>query len=162
MKEKRFALFLITSVLLFTLCLGGCARKITACPFSDLRWDATEEELIEVQSLDTTESLYGGNSYTGYRDYLGNSGVIKYHFNTDQELAAISWSFEGEPEEVDAVFTQLVQATNKYLGRNTGVDTTGVNNFGRVWETEDIKAVVAVVTSSDYNAVQILYTVNGR
>ena len=159
MRNKLLVLGLTTSVILgsFTAC-GKDSSVVSDCPFSSLSWDATVEDMtdLEGQDYETYDSIYQGITYTYPKEYLGQKGMIKYMYDDKEQLCNISWSYTGSAEdEVMGIYSSVCdQAKDKYGEGNTD---DGIGNYCQMWvETNETIMANAVITD-DTKVMQIAY-----
>ena len=130
----------------------------TGCPFSDLTWASTTDDMIAAEGDDheSYDSIYKGMTYTYPKTYLENEGIIKYMFDGDGKLCNISWSYAGETaDDVLKVYRVVCDDTEKLHGE--GTDDNGVGNYCRMWKREEGTIMVNAVITNDSTVMQIAY-----
>ena len=140
--------------------LAGCSGRGSAIgsPFTELGWEATEEEMksIEGEPAETYASIYKGTTYTYPRQYLGRDGVIKYMYDDTGRLCNVSWSYTGDSaDNVTQVYRAVCDDTEKLFG--SGQDDDGVGNYCRMWLTDSGTVMANAVITKDVTVMQIAY-----
>ena len=146
----------VISLLLICGC-GKSASKIN-CPFTDMSWEATPDDMIALEGneYDTYDSIYKGLTYTYPKDYLGNAGMIKYMYDGSGKLCNVSWSYTGEDEEsVMNVYNAVVEEMKKLHGESKNDD--GVGNYCEMWVSDGGTVMANAVVTNDAKVMQIAY-----
>lgn len=156
--KRFFALFLC---LLTMIALSSCGKKeeVLDCPFTELGWDATAEDVVakEGEDFSTYDSIYGGLCYTYPKKYEGRAGTVKYMFDDQDRLVNIAWTYSAEtPEELAAVYDEINLATAETYG-DSGSSADGVGNYGNVWHLEGGDIIITTMSTSEMSVLQYAY-----
>ena len=146
--------------LITAVALSGCSqqRSDIGCPFSELSWDASYEEMVslEGEQYETYDSIYKGTTYTYPKEYLGNPGMIKYMYDDTGKLCNVSWSYTGDDtDEVLTVYRAVCDDTVNTRGLSTSDD--GVGNYCEIWASENGTVMANAVITNDTKVMQIAY-----
>lgn len=140
--------------------ISGCAAEAAPinCPYTKLSWEATADDMIalEGEAYETYDSIYKGITYTYPKEYLGNTGMIKYMYDDAGRLCNVSWSYTGEDEdEVMAVYKSVVEDMTKLHGESINDD--GVGNYCESWVSDGGTVMANAVITNDTKVMQIAY-----
>lgn len=157
-KKNFVSALAITGTLL--LSLAGCGKKPPVdCPYSDLGWETTEEQLFEAEGDCTSsyDSTYGGTTYTYASTYKDRDGVIKYMYNEEGVLMNIAFAYSASTdEELKEFYDELHEELEDMYGES-GYDTDASTNYGDVWELEEGHIILSVMITDSNKALQIAY-----
>ena len=154
----------IPAALFFTIItiavFAGCSssKKGINCPFTELSWESTADEMItaEGDKYDTYDSIYKGLTYTYPKEYLGNTGMIKYMYDDSGKLCNVSWSYTGDGEdEVMDIYRAVVEDMNRLHGESKNDD--GVGNYCEMWISNGGTVMANAVITNDTKVMQIAY-----
>lgn len=151
-------MIIMATVLSFPGMGCGKSQNATNCPFSELGWDSTTEDMIslEGEGYDTYDSIYKGITYTYPRNYLDFPGMVKYMYDDNEILCNISWSYTGgSAEDISKTYDAVCSDMEKSFGK--GNDDDGVGNRSRIWVTDSGTIMVSSVTTNDTNVMQIAF-----
>ena len=170
--EKTHTFFLASRCLLafaFTLLLTGllsaCGeKKAIDCPFTDLGWETTIDELLDAEGecAEPYASTYGGLVYTYPVSYMGYNGTIKYMYDENDVLMSVAFAYGSEQdaeikaEELKDFYNKLVENIEKDYGKSD-YDTDKPTNYGKVWELEEGHIIISVMLTDSNKALQIAY-----
>ena len=152
------ALSLSFVILLFVLTGCSSGGKDIGCPFTELSWDASYEDMIglEGEEYETYDSIYKGLTYTYPKEYLGKPGMIKYMYDADGKLCNVSWAYTGnDAEEVLTVYRAVCDDTVERHGQSTSDD--GIGNYCEMWVSEGGTVMANAVITNDTTVMQIAY-----
>ena len=140
--------------------LSGCSkgRSHIGCPFSELSWDDSYDEMIKLEGeqYETYDSIYKGTTYTYPKEYLGNTGMIKYMYDDAGKLCNVSWSYTGDDaDEVLTVYRAVCDDTVNTHGPSTSDD--GIGNYCEIWASESGTVMANAVITNDTKVMQIAY-----
>ena len=140
--------------------LSGCGKDKASinCPFTELVWESTMEDMTgsEGDIYDSYPSIYNGVTYTYPKKYLDYDGIIKYMYDGSGKLCNVSWSYEGEnAEKLTEVYEAVCDHTESLFG--TGEDDDGVGNYCKIWVTEAGTVMANAVITNDTTVMQIAY-----
>lgn len=155
----RTAALFLTLTLLFTGLLSGCGKKTIQCPFTDLGWDATTEELFEKEGPceEPYNSTYGGLVYTYPSSYMGYDGTIKYMFDENNILMNVAFAYSSEePGNIKEFYDRLSSGIEEEYGKSS-YDTDTPTNYGKVWELNEGHIILSVLLTDSNKALQIAY-----
>ena len=162
--ERLYRIFSIFPALILTASLlYGCGSRQNAalpdCPFSDLTWSSSVEDMEKTEGTDheTYDSVYGGTTYTYAKEYKNVSGTVKYMFNGDGKLASIAWAYGSDSaDELRQLYTSIhadVVASHGESGYNTDKET----NYGDVWYLDGGNIVLSTMLTDSQKALQFAY-----
>ena len=162
---NRFALLLSVSLILVITCVlyAGCAGKddqeSLGCPFTELGWDATVDDMTTLEGSDyaTYDSVYDGTTYTYSKSYLDTDGTIKYMFDDKDKLMCVAWNAGIDSENtLKSLYTKIHDQIVEKHGKS-GHDAENATNYGDVWYLDSGDIVLSAVTTSDPMGLQYSY-----
>lgn len=156
---KKLASLLLITLVSATSLIGCSFKKMESCPFTTATWDYSVEQVeeLEGESIETYASIYGGDTYTFSKEYLGKDGVIKYMFNEDNELACIAWTYTSDSmSELDEVYGTMISDLEDTYG-DPEYDDSQVGSAGDVWRLKDGSIIASYMATADLSAVQVGY-----
>lgn len=157
---RRGAALLSALALLSAGLLSGCGKpKAVDCPFTELGWETTAEELFEAEGVcdEPYKSTYGGIVYTYPSAYMGYDGTIKYMFDENNVLMSVAFAYGSEDaEELKAFYDKLVSDIEKEHGKSSH-STDESTNYGKVWELKEGHIILSVMVTESNKALQIAY-----
>ena len=151
--------------LLLTGLLSACGeKKAIDCPFTNLGWETTIDELFEAEGEcdEPYASTYGGLVYTYPASYMGYDGTIKYMYDENDVLMSVAFAYgseqnaELEAEELKEFYDKLVSDIEKDHGKSD-YDTDKPTNYGKVWELKEGHIILSVMLTESNQALQIAY-----
>lgn len=158
--KKIISIFLVF-VILFSLCACGQAYKgaVHNVPFSAADWSWTQEQVksAEGDPDEVYASIYGGDTYSYYREYLGRQGTLKYMFTDDGKLASIAWAYvDGDKSIIDDLYSQI---RNDEISRNgkSSANTDGNSTNGNTWYLNDCDILVYTIYLGEGSGLQYSY-----
>lgn len=161
MKPKSF--FTISICIIFLFSAVACGAKDNApkpvCPFSELTWSATFDELIscEGNNFSTYDSVYGGTCYTYSKEYDGRQGTIKYMFDSEERLMCIAWAYGcSNEDELLSLYDSISDSVNELYGES-GYAADHPGNYGNVWYLETGDIVLTTMITAENKALQYAY-----
>lgn len=159
----HFRLYTLTLLLLFfalTLCsCGANESEITDCPFSPISWDTTMEKLISAEGEcdETYTSIYGGDTLTYGKDYLGRSGTLKYMFSENGKLASIAWAYVTEDsEDLLALYKEIDKFETAKNGKSQ-FSPGNSTSYGDVWYLKDRDILISTIFGENSCGLQYAY-----
>lgn len=159
-KFYRTAALLSALILLFAGLLSGCGKtKAVDCPFTDLDWETTTEELFEAKGdcEDSYKSTYGGVTYTYPSTYMDYQGTIKYMYDENNVLMSVAFAYDSaDADELKTFYDKLVSDIEKEHGKSS-YDTDKATNYGKVWELKEGHIIVSVMLTNSNKALQAAY-----
>lgn len=153
--RKSYILLSLLLVCLFLLC-GCTSKKRVECPFTEITWENTPEEVQELEGelLDSYTSIYYGTTYTFPKEYKGMSGTVKYMFDDNDKLMSIAWLYIPESkEDLESVYTTLREETNQLYGES-GFNSDMGTARSDVWYLEDGNILIGVMSTGVNEAIQ--------
>lgn len=153
------AALLLTLILLFTGLLSGCSKKAVKCPFTDLGWETTTEELFKAEGIceEPYNSTYGGLVYSYPSSYMDRDGIIKYMFDENNILMSVAFTYSSEEtEKIKEFYEKLASDTEREHGKSS-YDTEHSTNYGKVWELKEGHIILSVMLTDSNKALQIAY-----
>lgn len=159
--NKKAILSYLAYPLLLCLLLSGCNKNITPidCPFTDLGWETTEEELFAAQgeSASSYASTYGGTTYTYQGSYYSKEGTLKYMYDDKGTLMSVAWAYSA-PDEASllALYNEIHSDLEKTHGKS-GYNTENATNYGDVWKLKEGHIILSVMLTNTNKALQIAY-----
>jgi hypothetical protein len=147
-------------ILLTLVLLSGCGEKeAIQCPFTELGWDTTIEELVADQGEceEPYDSTYGGQVYSYPASYMGYDGTIKYMYDEDDVLMSVAFAYGSEDsDELKTFYDALVSSIEEEYGESS-YNTDKSTNYGKVWELKEGHIILSVMLTSSNKALQIAY-----
>lgn len=155
---KSFCLILI--MLLSISCFGGCAKKEVTCPFTEITWEDSFEEIkaLEGEDYEDGESLYYGACYNYPKEYKGVEGTIQYMFDEEDKLACMAWLYVADSsEEIEKLYQTLHDEMVDTYGEG-GLDSQFDSQInGDVWYLDGGNIIIIVSTVENYKALQFSF-----
>lgn len=156
---KKTALLALTSSLLFSL--WGCSEKEPIdCPYSDLGWETTEDELFAAEGdyVSSYDSTYGGLTYTYEGSYKDRDGVLKYMYDEEGVLMSIAFTYSStSDEDLQEFYDELHSELVDTYGESGNKDTSNSTNYGDVWRMDEGHIILSVMITDSNKALQIAY-----
>lgn len=165
MKFKRSFFSILMVLLLTSLTLAGCAKTkeeekppAMDCPFSELTWDSTYDNMIELEGEPTENhpSVYNGTTYSYPMNYMDLDGTVKYMFDENNELMCIAWACAGDKDNLQESYDTIKKDLVDTFGES-GYNTSNATNYGDVWYLDDGHIILSVVTTDQQKALQYSY-----
>lgn len=159
-RSHKITALLLGLTLLFSGLLSGCGKaEAIHCPFTDLGWETTTEELFEAEGPcdEPYKSTYGGVVYSYPATYMGYEGTIKYMYDENTILMSVAFAYGSEDaEELKTFYDKLVSDIEEEHGKST-YDTNETTNYGNVWELKEGHIILSVMLTNSNKALQIAY-----
>lgn len=163
MKNKDFSKK-TTNVLISTFLAGillcGCGdTEAIDCPYTDLGWDTTEEELFkqEGEYLTSYKSTYGGTTYTYEGSYMDKKGTIKYMYDEDGVLMNVAWAYSSnDADELKKLYNKIHENLVDQYGES-GYQASATTNYGDTWDMDEGNILLSVMNTTNNKALQIAY-----
>lgn len=160
---KIFTAVLLVAVAVFAV-LAAAIRKEPAatpivCPFTELGWNTTEQELFAAEGDYTSsyDSTYGGLTYTYNKSYLGRDGVVKYMFDEAGVLMSIAWTCSpADTEELSDLYQEISAGVQELYGESE-YRTENPTNYGDVWRSEEGNVILSAMTLESNTVLQVAY-----
>ena len=162
MRKYRFitmAICLSLMVIISVSCKSQQNVPALHCPFSDLTWDSTVANMVDLEGETNTtyKSVYGGLCYTYPKAYQNKSGTIKYMFDDKNHLMCIAWAYASDSEdELYTLYDTINQSVNDTYGESN-YNTDKETNYGNVWYLEDGHITLSTMITSTNKALQYAY-----
>lgn len=160
MKKSTARIGFIALLAVLSMLLNACGKTAElSCPFTAASWDWTKEDVIasEGEVQETLVSVYGGETYTYAKEYLGYPGTVKYMFSDKGKLASVAWAFiSSEPEEIKSVFTQIDEAETAKNGKSQ-FSSENSTSYGNVWYMKSHDVVVSTIFGAESGGLQYAY-----
>ncbi|MDO5444831.1 MAG: hypothetical protein Q4F31_04330 [Eubacteriales bacterium] len=150
--------FILFFALLFSAC-GVQRSEETGCPFSSVLWDTDAEKLISIEgeSDEIYASVYGGDTLTYSKDYLGHSGTLKYMFSEDGRLASIAWAYVTEDaKDLVALYKEIDEFEISKNGKSQ-FSPENSTSYGDVWYLKDRDVLISTIFGTDSCGLQYAY-----
>ena len=164
-KTTKITSLVLVLTLFLTMFLSACGeKKAIDCPFTDLGWETTIDELFEAEGEceEPYASVYGGLVYTYPASYMGYDGTIKYMYDENDVLMSVAFAYgseqnaELEVAELKEFYDKLVENIEKDHGKSD-YDTDKPTNYGKVWELKEGHIILSVMLTESNKALQIAY-----
>lgn len=157
MKNHKIILILLAFTV---MTISGCSRGKASinCPFTELTWDCTTDDMMTAEGMeyDTYDSIYNGTTYTYEKEYLGNTGMVKYMYDDKGSLCNVSWSYTGDDaDDVMSVYRAVCDEMNRLHG--DGKNDDGIGNFCEMWISDGGTVMANAVVTDDTKVMQIAY-----
>lgn len=157
--KRLFSVFF--SVLLAGM-LFSCGKKddnALDCPFTELDWDSTAEDVIAKEGEDHSsyDSIYGGLCYTYPKEYNSRAGTVKYMFDGEDRLVCVAWAYSAaSDDDLAAVYDEINDSVAASCG-DSGSGADGVGNYGNVWHLAGGDIVLTTMATSEMSVLQYAY-----
>ncbi len=159
-KTKRSTRLLLCLTALAAVLLCGCGgTQAIDCPFTDLDWETTPEELFKAEGEceEPYASTYGGQVYAYPASYMGYDGAIKYMYDGEDALMSVAFAYGSEDaDELKEFYDKLVSGIENEYGKSS-YDTDKSTNYGKVWELTEGHIILSVMHTDSNKALQIAY-----
>ena len=160
MKQLRKVVCLALILVMSASCLFGCGKKEVICPFTEIKWDNSAEDIfaLEGEDYEEGESLYYGDSYIYSKEYKGFDGTVQYMFDEKGKLASMVWLYSSE--DGDEIFDLYKEITNELTNEygEGGLDSAFASQVGgNVWYLEGGNIILMASLVEDYKAVQFSF-----
>lgn len=152
---KSITSFLLLTTLFFSL-LACSSQKQVICPFTEITWESSLEEVqtLEGELLESYYSSFNGTTYVYEKEYLGLKGTIKYMFDDNGNIKSMAWLYLPESdEELEEVYADLCNQTNKLYGKS-GFNSDMSTAKGEVWYLEGGNILIGVMSTGINEAIQ--------
>lgn len=160
MKQLRKVLCLAFILVMSTSCLFGCGGKEVVCPFTEIKWENTVEDIfaLEGENYEEGESLYYGDSYVYPKEYKGYNGTIQYMFDEKDKLACMVWLYSSEShDEVFGLYEEITKELTDEYGEG-GLDSAFASQVGgNVWYLDGGNIILMASLVDEYKAVQFSF-----
>ena len=125
---------LLVAVFIFLIMRHEKPAKLEI-PFTTLGWESSVEDMeAENGTLYVTTASSGGTTYQYIKEYLGQNGYLKFHFNDAGTLVGIAWSTEAKSaQEMEALYNEIATSLTKEYGEGR-TTSSGLNH---AWELSD-------------------------
>jgi len=160
---KYCSLTLLLSLLAFSS--AGCEKESAKCPFTDAKWGDTLDDLEKLEDGEYTEggeSAYNGTVYEFPKEYEGLDGIIRYSFDAEEKLVAMSWMYEtDDSEDLKETYDTLHEGAEKLLGESGF--TYNSDKFadaatpGDVWYREEGNVIIIAVDTDEAKLLQYTF-----
>lgn len=168
MKQKLFLTILTGILLIFSA--TACGQKesgpVLECPFTEVGWEATAEDVAEAESFSTNaggngpstyDSVYGGTCYTWPKEYNGLMGTVKYMFDDEEKLMCVAWAYGcDDAGELLSLYESINGSVNEKYGES-GYAADHPGNYGNVWYLETGDIVLTTMITAENKALQYAY-----
>lgn len=144
------------AVLLFAIFICGCTPKEVTCPFTEITWEHTLDDILTLEGdpIETYPSTYYGTTYSFSKNYRGMEGTIKYMFDDKEQLVSMAWLYiPDSSDELDEVYEELVAEVTDTYG-DSGFSSAQTTARGEVWYQKEGNILVAVMSTGVNDAVQ--------
>lgn len=156
--------FLPAALILIAVLTAGCQKSKNTCPFTDISWGDTLEDITELEgdSSESYDSIYDGTTYTFPKEYIGLKGTIKYTFDDKDRLVGISWMYEcSDSEDLRAVYDKIHAEAYESLGESgyklNSDKFAEMASPSDVWYLKSGNVILNTVDSSELKALQYTY-----
>ncbi len=163
--KKRIDLKKIIGSLVFCGALActalyGCGKSEPIdCPFTELGWDTTEEELFAAEGdyISSYDSTYGGTTYTYERSYMNKEGTVKYMYDENGVLMNVAWAYGStNSDELKELYDDIHAGIEEEYGES-GYQASGIANYGDTWEMKEGNILLSVMDTDTNKALQVAY-----
>lgn len=181
MKKTRKLICFLLGLTLLAASFTGCQKKEveTECPFTTIKWDATPEDIAELEGdyLETYDSSYKGTTYTYNKKFNNLDGIIKYMFDDKDKLVGMAWTYvSNDADDVKSVYEELHTDAEEMLGESgydfgekeelnkklqdnqEELNATGMNStLTDVWYREVGNVTMNAIITDEVKAVQYTF-----
>lgn len=163
--KRRFTTMTLAAGLLVTSTLaGGCGTaQAVDCPFTDLTWEATPDDLFAAEGTEKESyaSTYGGTTYTYDGSYMEKDGTLKYMYDENDTLMSVAFAYGSDDEdELHKLYNEIKEETVEKYGESdsqTDGEKTLGTNYGDVWELKEGHIILSLMLTDQVKALQIAY-----
>lgn len=160
MKQLRKTICLALILVMSIACLSGCTTKEVICPFTEIKWDNTVEDIfaLEGEDYEEGESLYYGDSYVYPKEYKGFDGTIQYMFDEKDNLACMVWLYSSDShDEIWNLYEEITNELTEEYGEG-GLDSAFASQVGGdVWYLDGGNIILMASLVDEYKAVQFSF-----
>lgn len=160
MKQLRKVVCLALILVMSTSCLFGCSTQKVICPFTEIKWENTAEDIfaLEGENYEEGESLYYGDSYVYPKEYKGYDGTIQYMFDEDGKLASMVWLYSNEDgDEIFDLYKEITYELIDEYGEGSLDSAFASQVGGNVWYLDGGNIILMASLVADYKAVQFSF-----
>ena len=160
MKQLRKVICLALILVMSTSCLFGCGAQKVICPFTEITWDNTVDDIfaLEGENYEEGESLYYGDSYVYPKEYKGFDGTIQYMFDEDGKLASMVWLYSNEDgDEIFDLYKEITYELIDEYGEGSLDSSFASQVGGNVWYLDGGNIILMASLVADYKAVQFSF-----
>lgn len=140
--------------------LSGCGEtEAIRCPYTDIGWETTQEELFQKEGeyLSSYKSTYGGTTYTYAGSYMKKNGTLKYMYDEDGKLMNIAWAYgSDDAKELQDLYNKIHDNLVDEYGES-GYQASASTNYGDTWDMDEGNILLSVMNTTDNKALQIAY-----
>lgn len=157
--KRLSSIFICILLVLVPTACSSKAEITLDCPFTDMDWNSTAEDVISAEGEDfsTYDSVYSGLCYTYPKEYMEHMGTVKYMFDTDEHLMSVAWAYSAkDTEELSTLYEAICASVNETCGESA-YNTNGVGNYGSVWYLESGDIILSTMTTTENIALQYAY-----
>lgn len=147
--------------LLLTFVLTGCKKQPAglACPFTNMTWKSSVDDVIASEGKDytTKDSMYKGKTYSFHKKYLDLNGTVMYMFDDNNKLMNVTWVYAPDKKDnlkntYDKIHKELKSAHGK-----SGYNVTNGTTLGDVWYLDEGDIILSAVTTDSVKLLQYSY-----
>lgn len=160
MKHLRKTICLILSFLLSVTVLLGCSQKEVICPFTEITWENSTEDIfaLEGEDYEDGDALYYGPSYKYNKEYRGLNGTIQYMFDENDKLACMAWLYASDSmEEIQTLYDTIHQELVDEYGKGGYESEFQSQITGDVWYLDGGNIILLISTVNEYKALQLSF-----
>lgn len=155
--KRIYSIILLSLILCFTL--AGCQKApIEECPFSDLSWKSSVEDVISAEGKEYTtyDSTYNGLTYSFPKTYMDQEGTLKYMFDDNDNLMSIAWSCSIDSDNLKNIYDKIHEEIVRIHGES-GYESASPTNYGDVWYLDGGNVILSAVSTDTQSALQYGY-----
>lgn len=160
MKHLQKIACLLAAVLMMASCLTGCSEQEVHCPFTEITWENSVEDIfaLEGENYEEGESLYYGDSYVYPKTYKDLEGTIQYMFDEKDNLACMVWLYSCDSaDDVTALYDEITEELTDTYGEG-GLKTPFASQVGgNVWYLDGGNIILMASTVDEYKAIQFSF-----
>lgn len=156
--NKTFCIIL--SAVFISFSLMGCSNKTVTCPFTEITWDKTAEDVIAYEGENYTEGIsnYKGDCYVYPKQYKDLDGSIQYMFDEEGQLGSVTWQTTFETaDEVTDFYNQLNEELTDSYGKSGFDSDLYADLGGNVWYQKDGNIILMKSTVNEFLGIQLTY-----
>lgn len=160
MKHLRKMICLFLSFLLSVSFLLGCTQKEVICPFTEITWTNSAEDIFALEGKDYEDgdALYYGASYKYEKEYRGLNGSIQYMFDENDKLACMAWLYASDSqEEIQSLYDTIHKEMVDKYGKGGYESEFQSQISGDVWYLEGGNIILLISTVDEYKALQFSF-----
>ena len=158
---RYISFFLLFALLTIT---AGCQQKKVKCPFTTITWGDSLEDITALEGgyTEAYDSLYDGTTYVFPKTYDGLEGSVKYSFNAEEKLVALSWMYTAkDSKDLEEAYDKLHSEAEDMLGESGfqfhSDKFSDLASPGDVWYLKEVNVLINTVATEEIQILQYTF-----